>query len=333
VLTRGPELRITEEQVDESVGRTPTAVRPEALIEEARQRARRRRWWTAAAVLLSVTGIVVGVAMSGGSGSSTSSHRSGTRGGGHTPLGTSAKNGTVDLAATPKGWVPFAYLDAQVSVPASWIVQLSDCGDPNPSQPVIYLSGCFDSGNPCIPSQCRPSPHDWLMLEPLDAAQASSDSSAPVLVNGYRVYKVRGTPQSLHPYDAYDIPSLGVEINGFGPMIPKIISTLSASPRAAVLASGGVSAIPGSWRRVSFGGISLAVPKMWPIARMSAYNGCWLFRDLPMRPTVDLNSGTAGLDEFSNECPPLRYQIPVSNPPDGVVADPGGYRREGTSSC
>jgi hypothetical protein len=241
---------------------------------------------------------------------------------------TTGHHSSLEVAAPPKGWVPFAYLDAQVSVPRSWVIELDDCGVADPRQSVIFLSGCSLGQPAClnVPA-CSFLPDNWLMFSALTAAQAAYDRPPPLVVNGYRVYVVSCSQCA----PAYDIPSLGVEIDSSGPMIAKVLSTLSASPRAAVLASGTAPAIPSSWHAVTFAGLEFSVPKSWPLVRKSYYNDCWLYSDLPASPSVALNQGTSGVDEYSTQCPEPQYKFLLSNAPDGVIIDSGGYRREGTT--
>jgi hypothetical protein len=67
VLTTDHGATGTEKAVEPDV-LTGTPPSPEALIEEARQRARRRRLWTLVAVVTVIVGVVAGLAITGGSG-------------------------------------------------------------------------------------------------------------------------------------------------------------------------------------------------------------------------------------------------------------------------
>jgi hypothetical protein len=316
-----------------------TPLSPEALIEEARQRQRRRRLWVAVVVLAVVSGVIIGVLASGGSGSVGSragaSRGEGGRSQGGTGTNTSVR-AAVDLAATPKGWVPFAFQDAQVSVPATWMIEPEDCGTNNPKQGVVFLGGCFISPNPCLgrcPSNTRPD--DWIELSALPYPLAWYRGHGSYPVNGYRVYEY-APPCAYQCLSVYDVPSLGVELTGGGPTFPKVLHTLSSSPRSVVIEPGPAPSIPSSWQRVSFGGLSIAVPKSWPIEHASFYNNCWFLNDLSDTPSVVLNEGTNGNDEYSASCE-NQQDVPTTTviaAPNGILIDPGGYRREGTTgSC
>jgi predicted nucleic acid-binding Zn ribbon protein len=174
---------VTEKAVepDTSAG-TPQA--PEALIEEARQRARRRRLWTVATVVLVVLGVVLGILASGGSGSGRARPRSspseGNRGGGPSATAKTSAKPVVDLTATPKGWVPVDYGNARVSVPSSWRLW-GGCSEPftDSEQGQVYLGGV----SPIEKVVC-PGVVNFAQMS-LGAALATG---SPTMVNGINVY-------------------------------------------------------------------------------------------------------------------------------------------------
>jgi hypothetical protein len=56
----------------------------------------------------------------------------------------------VDLSATPTGWVPVAYGDVQVSVPADWWVFVHDCMTVGASMPgVIFVNPLHETRTAC----------------------------------------------------------------------------------------------------------------------------------------------------------------------------------------
>jgi hypothetical protein len=79
----------------------------------------------------------------------------------------------------------------------------------------------------------------------------------PVVVNGIDTY--RSSSENL-----WFVPQLGVRIALMGPMSDKVFHTLTSSPSIVALASGPAPAIPSSWHRIGFDGISVAVPASWP---------------------------------------------------------------------
>ena len=243
---------------------------------------------------------------------------------------------TVDTAATPSGWVPFAYEGAQVSVPSTWLVEGSNCGTSTPEQPVIYLGSCSTgesggcSGPPCgLPIE----PDNWIEFSPLPNPPASYRGHPGVVVNGYGVYQV----QCDQCVDVYDVPSLGVELLGGGPMFVRVLHTLSSSPRAVALEPGPAPATPSTWPRVSFGGLSIAVPGSWPVEHQSVYDGCSATEvgtgAVAEANTVVLNAGTTGVNPQSETCenPQGFHPLQIAIAPDGLLIDPGGYRPEGTT--
>jgi hypothetical protein len=68
------------------------------------------------------------------------------------------------------------------------------------------------------------------------------------------------------------------------------------SPRYVALEPGGAPRVPASWRRVSFAGLSFAVPSTWPIERTAAAEGfgdpCSALGDWTGTPEVTLDTDT-----------------------------------------
>jgi hypothetical protein len=63
-------------------------------------------------------------------------------------------------------------------------------------------------------------------------------------------------------------PKLGVTIFGFGPQGARIALGVSASTLDLVLATTLPTPVPAGWHRVSYRGLSVAVPPEWPITRL-----------------------------------------------------------------
>ena len=191
---------------------------PEALIEEARQHQRRRRMWFVAIVLAVVSAVVFGLVLSGGTGV-----RKPLAAGSGNPLGGSiigastARKNTVDLAATPKGWVPVDSGNAQVSVPSSWVITMTGC--PVLSQNTVIVRALTPSSSGCSGGSFS-----------ADIGPASSPvGGAVIVINGVKVYKVNGV---------WVVPSLGVDLRLNGPLSSRVLETLTYSPRAVVFARG-----------------------------------------------------------------------------------------------
>jgi len=169
-----------------------------------------------------------------------------------------------DLSATPTGWVPVAYGDAQVSVPPTWAVMTHPwCGGTWP--PIVQLGFVTqDMGCPAPPR----SPA--VRITPLGAVPAPYRQEQPVRLNGISVLL---GPNGL-TFISYFVPSLHVEVRASGAMGKRVIETLAVAPRAIVLASGPAPAIPLSWQPVSFAGLRFSVPAGWPVQRTTTWNLC-----------------------------------------------------------
>lgn len=292
---------------------TGTAKSPEALIEEARQRQRRRRLWVVIAALAIASAVVIGLLASGGSGSAGSRPGSSRSEGGGSPAGSrtnSSAKSAVDVAATPKGWVPVAYGNAQVSVPASWGL-FGGC--PLPSQGTgqgqVLLAGLGPIQTYCMFDGTE---GNFVGLGP------GSDTSKGVasVINGVTVY-------NLHA--VWNVPSLGVQLSLTGPLGMRVLQTLTHSPRSVALAPGPTPLVPATWHRVTFGGLSVAVPKDWPEQKTTllALGYCGAYTSLDVAPpAVELESG----DQFSAfHCAAERANVAVSRSVDGLFVDPGPY--------
>ena len=172
----------------------------------------------------------------------------------------------VDLSATPAGWVPVAFGNAQVSVPSTWWVLYNSPPCPSGSPPgevfVNPLPGVFH-----CPAETSPGPSTTVRFGP-PTSPHSTVLGHPEVINGIFAYLYpTGSPRS------YLVPSLGVEITVDGPLGQRVLHTLTWSPRSVVLAPGSLPAIPSSWRYVSFAGLRFSVPANWPITRTQVTPG------------------------------------------------------------
>ena len=147
----------------------------------------------------------------------------------------------VDLSATPAGWVPVAFGNAQVSVPSTWWVLYNSPPCPTGSPPgevfVNPLPGVFH-----CPAETAPGPSTTVRFGP-PTSPHSTVLGHPEVINGIFVY-----PYPTGPQSSYLVPSLGVEITVDGPLGQRVLHTLTWSPRSVVLAPGSSPAIPSSWR-------------------------------------------------------------------------------------
>ena len=139
----------------------------------------------------------------------------------------------VDLNATPPGWVPLDYGDAQISVPSNWVIGTTNCSGPR-REGWIDLVGFTRSGYHC-PSE-TPMPVNTLSIGPGPTDTASASSSATAMtVNGFLVYQdeIPGPASGI-----YSIPPLGSLLSIHGSLANAVLHTLTYSPRAAALSPG-----------------------------------------------------------------------------------------------
>lgn len=168
----------------------------------------------------------------------------------------SASQPVVDLAATPKGWVPVDYGDAQISVPAKWRVAYRSpaCGS------AVAPGELFVNPVPFTFS-CMELVRNQVEVRPL-ITSAVWRGLPRRAVNGIAVYGT--TSSKAGPYYA---PSLDVEIDVQGPLGKRVLDTLTWSPRAvaqtALILARAQTPAPASWRSESFDGISFSVPNTW----------------------------------------------------------------------
>ena len=172
----------------------------------------------------------------------------------------------VDLSATPKGWVPVADGDAQVSVPVSLPVVYP--GQSLPCDGVSGLGGLLVGAAQRLTIPCRAERRPTMAV--LVSLHDSSVILLPVqkkatLVNGLTVHSELG----VQGFVDYYAPSVGVEFIARGPLVYRIVDTLTRSPRTVALASGPAPLVPRSWHQVSFQGLSFAAPRSWSVMRTS----------------------------------------------------------------
>jgi hypothetical protein len=172
----------------------------------------------------------------------------------------------VDLSATPAGWVPVAFGNAQLSVPAAWWVLYDSppCPTGSPTGEVFVdpPPGVF-----ACPLEIAPGPSTTVRFGP-PTSPLSTVLGHPEVINGISVY-----PYPTGPQSSYLVPSLGVEITVDGPLGQRVLHTLTWSPRSVVLAPGSSPAIPSSWQQVTFAGLRFSAPANWPINRTQVTPG------------------------------------------------------------
>ena len=222
----------------------------------------------------------------------------------------------VELSATPVGWVPVAFGNAQISVPATWWVLYDSppCPTGSPTGEVFVdpPPGVFH-----CPAETAPGPSTTASFEP-PRSPLSAVLGQPEVINGISVY-----PYPAGSQRSYLIPSLDVEITVDGPLGQRVLRTLTWSPRSVGLASGTAPAVPSSWRPVTFAGLQFSVPAGWPIERTQVTPGlgtiCRTQGVAFLGPTVTLSTDARPL--VLPFCP--RIAPTALQPENGVQVDSG----------
>ncbi len=192
-----------------------------------------------------------------------------------------ARRPVVVQAATPSGWLPVTYGNAQISVPRSWSLVTGGAAACGPSTGVIVLG----DGAWCPPGMGdSPTPGTSIATLTIMTAHPMVDKGSRAVVNGVPLYTPGVAP-------VYVVPSLGAELAFTGTLRPRVLHTLTASPRAVVLAPG-PSPTPRSWRSISFDGLRFAVPPTWTMNRRAHAPPCATDIVLP-EPGVTLARGPA----------------------------------------
>jgi len=237
----------------------------------------------------------------------------------------------VDTAATPAGWVPVDYGDAQLSVPAAWYVSLDGCVAPNALGTIMLQApGNVATVPSRVPPPCSPTKtaaaFPTVRVGPITTSGPAAGPS-PLVIHGI-VVDIAGETACMASGPCptwYVVPSLGVEI--VDDEIPgegtPVIDTLTHSPRSVALATGPVPPVPAGWHLVSFGGISVVAPATWPVLTTSNWStGCGL--DIVINNTdVTFDRGTTSIVP---SCPAQSLGgQPTQMPQDGLVIDPGAY--------
>jgi hypothetical protein len=226
---------------------------------------------------------------------------------------------TVATDLTPPGWIALPYGSIQISVPATWAIGVLDCPGLAQSDGWVSLEGITMTDPPTACPRETSVPSNQILIGP-DSVSVPTTGTV-VTVNGFDAYVIAHPVSGDGP--AYEVPfrSLDTAIMVEGPMASSVLHTLTSSPRAVALATGPAPPVPASWHRVSFGRISAAVPENWPVLSEQVWGGCLPTNLSFGRSAVFFNTGTI---EDSSSCVGSP-SIPVENPTDGLVIDPGPY--------
>lgn len=238
----------------------------------------------------------------------------------------------IDLSATPTGWVPVAYGDAQVSVPPEFLVYYQDACENFQTPGTVYVDPLYEQN--CASQPPVRSPQiTGVFIRPVHIVPGSFTSEHSIVLNGLRMYALH-----LKGFVGYYVPVFGIQVTADGPMARSVVNTLTRSPRAVALASGATPPVPSSWRTVTFTGLAFSVPlghsRTFPRPRASV-PADWIINSTQETPGlgamcrelgVAFSSVTVTLSTDAHPYPVLYCpEIPqtAEQPKDGVQVDAG----------
>lgn len=172
----------------------------------------------------------------------------------------------VRTTLTPKGWVPLAFGNGQVSVPPTWLAyrwggDVGIFGIPVASTGLVRITG------PGTPADEEAGPGDFGTNSVfLSQLQTNATSFPPWTTKAPTNLRVNGfvVERSAVSGSTYDVPKLGLGLYLSGPLADRVLHTLTYSPRAVALRRG-APPVPRSWRRITFDGLQAGVPKQWSV--------------------------------------------------------------------
>jgi hypothetical protein len=226
----------------------------------------------------------------------------------------------IDLSATPAGWVPVAYGDAQVLVPASFSVYYTGDNTCGPHLPTssLFIGPSDMVSAPCDIARAKPN-RTVVQVVPVNSVPSPYDKEKPVTINGFRAFPV----PAGRGFDYY-VPFLRVEASGSGPMARRVLGTLTHSPRAVVLAAGPAPAVPSDWKTLMFQGLAFAAPESWPVTRTSVNQ--WIGQPCATPGVALWYSGvllSTDQQSYGYQCPAPWRPPGSQTPQEGIQVDAG----------
>jgi hypothetical protein len=297
------ELRAHVDAAEARQAEEPPSVLLGALDRRIR-RARLRRKWTASA--LSAVAIAAAITIP------LALLSPGTR-----PLVSVALPGArvplSDTAATPRGWAPVAYGDAQISVPPDWLVgDRPACGRVGRGYVVLGTAATsLKVRNP----RCKQA-SNMAAIQVLQAGQGQTHGQAGE-INGIRVLSA---PPVVRGDVSLYVPALHALVTARGPLANKVVGTLTRSASSVVLEDGPHFPVPHRWRWHDFGGIRFATPARWRTIKSRVWYPCWWV--ISSTEAVKLVNATR-IVRFI--CPPPPSMADAMRPSHGVVVGTGRY--------
>ncbi len=225
---------------------------------------------------------------------------------------------TVDLSATPAGWVPVDYSLAQISVPATWWYESPTTGR-CPGGPirglVLVLVGAVHPGKNTCP---HPAPAaSFASVASAGLVEIADHRLKPTVVNGIPVYV---QPGGL----TYYVPSLDIQVHASGPSARRVLHTLTWSPAAVALSQEPTKGVPASWRWYTFAGLRFAAPPNLPkVTSDDIGPGCPQVVPGLAREVLLSTATTLGV---TTRCIVLRTKVSLIRYGDGVLVASGPYQ-------
>lgn len=172
----------------------------------------------------------------------------------------------TDVAATPNGWVPIAYGNVQISVPADWRVGARPCDRAAPGFVVIGMSTSLATRHP----NCKRAPNTAVIQGLPPGKDHTRHRTGQI--NGIPVLSGLPAPRG---YASFLAPTLHAIVTVRGPLANKVLGTLTRSPFSVVLEAGPRLPVPHTWRWHDFGGIRFAAPAQWRTLKSRVWYPCW----------------------------------------------------------
>jgi hypothetical protein len=172
-------------------------------------------------------------------------------------------------SATPAGWSPVPYQQAQLSVPGSWLVeapQQLQCGLGD------YDGMIFTGVTPGFPEgwSCGVAANLAWILPAGKIPKGLAHRKPAAVVHGIRVYRLTSAKGST----AYLVPELGVRIAARGRLAARVLATLTRSPLDVVLRPSSAARVPAGWTWRQFGGLAFATPRSWSLHSEDQWATC-----------------------------------------------------------
>jgi hypothetical protein len=227
---------------------TEQRARVEARVRALRARRLARVSGAAAVVIALVVGTIVVLR----NGSSPTVHTAGSL---STTSTVTEPRPAIVAAPEPKGWRIVDYGDARLAFPPGWAVAPPQGTSPAPCATAPAAVVVFYRSGPNCPTVT------------IGMLRTSDHPPRPIrVVHGTPVYAGEGSLLFVQ----YLVPSLGVEIDFHRASPDAILGTITSSARRVVLGGGALPSVPGDWKTVSFGGISVDVPPTMPVTHLDA---------------------------------------------------------------